>query len=440
MTKIHFETFGCAANIADSEQMAGLLKAADFIITDSSEEADVIILNTCTVKNPTESKIIKRLNELKDGYKIVILAGCIAQSEPDRFKEFPIIGTKQIDKIVEVVEEALNNNIVRAIATDQMPSLNLPVVRKNPVVEIIPINRGCLGFCSFCKTKSARGNLQSYPTDQIVNRAQKAVNEGVKEIWLTSQDTGCYGFDIKTDLPTLLEQLIRIPGDFKIRVGMMNPDHLPKIQNRLIKIYKNSKIFKFLHLPVQAGNDKVLKDMKRLYTVEQFQEQVASFRQAIPEISIMTDIIVGFPGESPEQFFETITCLRTAQCEYTNVSKFWPRPNTPAARIKNTVAGHEIKRRSQVITEVAQNIARLQHEKWHGWQGEIVLSKKGKEEGHFIGYTPSYTQIAVIGDYKLGQKITVKVTKTGIFSCFGLDTSKNILKSNENTIKLQVIE
>ena len=435
MTKVHFETFGCAANIADSEQMAGLLKKADFQIIDNAEEADVIVLNTCTVKGPTESKILKRLQELKDGYKIVILAGCIAQSEPDRFKEFPIIGTKQIDKIVEVVEEALNNNIVRAIATNEMPALDLPVVRRNPVVEIIPINRGCLGFCTFCKTKSARGNLQSYPVEQIVTRAAKAVTEGVREIWLTSQDTGCYGFDIDTDLPTLLEKLIKIPGDFRIRVGMMNPDHMPKIQDRLIQIYKHPKIFKFLHLPVQAGNNKVLQDMKRLYTVEDFLAQVAAFRQEVPEISLMTDIIVGFPGETAEEFFDTITCLRKAQCEYSNVSKFWPRPNTPAARMENTVDGKEIKRRSQVITEVSQNIAQVQHEKWLGWEGKVTLTKKGKEQGHFVGFTPSYTQVAVVGNYKLGQTISIKITRTGIFSCVGEDISAN----QEQIVPLQVI-
>ncbi len=435
MTKIYFETFGCAANTADTEQMMGQLKVADFEITKSEEQSDVVILNTCTVKGPTESKILKRIQELKDGYKIIIIAGCMAQSEPKQFQEFPLIGTKQIDKVVEVVEEALNDNIIRALNTNELPKLNLPILRKNPTIEIIPINRGCLGFCTFCKTKSARGNLQSYPVEQIKDRATKAVNEGVKEIWLTSQDTGCYGFDIKTNLPTLLNELVQIPGDFKIRVGMMNPDHLIKIQQQLIESYKNPKIFKFLHLPVQAGNNKVLEDMKRLYTVKDYEKQVASFRIAIPDISIMTDIIVGFPGESEEEFFDTITTLRNTSPEYTNVSKFWPRPNTPAMRMENKVEGKEIKRRSQVTTEISSNIARLQHEKWKGWEGEIIITKKGKE-GHWIGFTPSYNQVAVEGEYKLGDKIQVKIVKTSIFSLVG-ETRDKI---KQNSVKLEVIE
>ncbi|MAG61147.1 hypothetical protein CL619_05140 [archaeon] len=419
MTKIYFETFGCAANIADSEQMKGLLKEAEFIITDIEEEADIIIINSCTVKGPTESKIQKRFEELKDGYKIIILAGCIAQSDPKKYPEYPLIGTKQIHKVVEVVEEALNNNIVRAINVKEMPPLNLPLVRRNPVIEIIPINRGCLGFCSFCKTKSARGNLISYPIDQIVKRAQKAIQEGIKEIWLTSQDTGCYGFDINTNLPSLLNELVKIPGDYKIRVGMMNPDHLIKIQDPLIKIYQHPKIFKFLHLPIQAGNNRVLELMKRQYEVQNFLKQVQTFRLAIPEISIMTDIIVGFPTETPEEFFDTQTCLRKTSPDYTNVSKFWARPNTSAERIKDKVEGSEIKRRSQIITEISQNISRLKHEKWLGWEGNIHLTKKGKEADQWIGFTLSYNQVVVNGEYKLGQKIRVKVVKTRIFSLVG---------------------
>lgn len=418
MTKVHFETFGCAANIADSEQMAGLLKEAEFDIIDNAEDADIIIINSCTVKGPTESKIIKRLEELKDGYKIVILAGCIAQSEPKQFKEYPLIGTKQIHKVVEVVEEALHENTIQAINTTELPPLDLPVVRKNPVIEIIPINRGCLGYCTFCKTKSARGNLISYPVEEITNRAKKAVQEGVKEIWLTSQDTGCYGFDIDTNLPTLLKELVKIPGDYKIRVGMMNPDHLMKIQDELIEIYKHDKIFKFLHLPVQAGNNRVLEVMKRPYKVQDFDRQIQTFRLKIPEISIMTDIIVGFPTETPEEFFDTQTCLRRVSPEYTNVSKFWPRPNTPAERMEQ-VDGNERKRRSQIITEMSQNISKLKHEDWLGWEGNITLTKKGKEENEWVGFTPSYVQVAIEGNYELGQKIRVKVVKSQIYSLIG---------------------
>ncbi len=455
MVKVYFETQGCSANVADTEQMAGLLKAADFEITDSSEQADVIIFNTCTVKTPSENSFFKRLQELKDGYKIVIIAGCIAQadSKNKKLKGHPLIGTKSIHKIVEVVEEALHENIVREISNEEIPPLDLPVHRKNPIVEIIPINRGCLGYCTFCKTKSARGNLISYPVEDIVKRAKKAVQEGVKEIWLTSQDTGCYGFDIQTNLPTLLGALTEISGDFKIRVGMMNPDHMPKIQNELIQIYQHPKVFKFLHLPVQAGDNSVLENMKRLYTVEQYRQQIKAFKKAMPNITIMTDVIVGFPGETEEQYWQTLNLIRETSPDAVNISRFWPRPNTPAARMKNKVEGAEIKRRSKVLTDIFHNIARLQNEKWQDWQGEIIIDEKGKKPGQWIGRNEYYKQIILetnqtnnVQDtsihYKLGEKVQVKVTRTDTFALYAEDLNKEKrirLAAQEQTIKLQVI-
>ncbi len=424
MTKVYFETFGCSANVADSEQMAGLLKEADFEITQSEEAADIIILNSCTVKGPSESKLFKRLEELKDGYKIVIIAGCIAQADAKKLKGYPLIGTSQIHNVVEVVEEALNDNIVRAVSTTELPPILTPLVRKNPIVEIIPINRGCLGFCTFCKTKSARGSLVSYPVNDIVERATKAVAEGVKEIWLTSQDTGCYGFDIKTDLPTLLEALVKISGDFKIRVGMMNPDHMSKIQEKLLQIYKHPKIFRFLHLPLQAGNDTVLENMKRLYTAQNYVNQIAAFKNVIPNITIMTDIIVGFPGETPDQFYDTLTIVRNTSPDAINISRFWPRPNTPAARMKNVVEGSEIKRRSSVLTDIFHNIARLQNEKWLGWCGEILIDEKGKKENQWIGRNSYYKQIILEGYYKLGDVVRVEIIKTDTFSLFAKSTAE----------------
>ena len=422
MTTVYFETFGCSANVADSEQMAGLLKAADFTITTKEEDADIIILNSCTVKGPSESTLFRRLQELKDGYKIVVIAGCIAQADPKKLKGYPLIGTNQIHNVVEVIEEALNDNIIRAITTNELPPLNTPLLRKNPIIEIIPINRGCLGFCTFCKTKSARGNLVSYPINEIKKRAKKSVQEGVKEIWLTSQDTGCYGFDIDTDLPTLLEELVKIEGEFKIRVGMMNPDHMSKIQDRLMEVYKNKKIFRFLHLPLQAGNDTVLENMKRLYTTQEYITQITKFKAAIPNITVMTDIIVGFPAETPEQFYDTLTVIRNTSPDAVNISRFWPRPNTPAARMKNMVAGEEIKRRSGVLTDIFHNIARLQNEKWIHWKGDIVINEKGKKEGQWIGRNSYYKQIIVEGNYALGQKVEVKIVKTDTFSLFANHT------------------
>lgn len=454
MTTFHIITAGCSQNSADSEQMAGLLKKARFEPVENLEDADIIILNTCTVKTPSEEDFFAKLDEIKreHPYKIVIIAGCIAQADPEKLKKFSLIGTRQIHKVVEVVEEALNDNVIKLLEMKEIPTLNLPRIRKNSVVEIIPISRGCLGACTFCKTKSARGDLASYPIEEILTRARQAVSEGAKEIWLTSQDTGCYGLDINTNLAKLLNEMVKIPGQFMIRAGMMNPNHLTKMQDELIEAFKHEKLFKFLHLPVQSGNDEIIKSMNRIYTVAEFKKQIESFRTAIPNINIMTDIIAGFPGETDEQHWDTLNLIREISPDSINISKFWARPKTKAAEMKQ-LPGEVIKHRSKIITDIFHNISKLQNEKWLNWEGMIVIDEKGsgkdkrgsekgeegKEKGmngsesggksnetgnkksgsQWIGRNDYYKQVIVEGNYKLGDIIKVKIVKAEKFHLKG---------------------
>ena len=431
MTSVFFYTQGCSANVSDSERMAGLLNEAQFEIINTLEDSDVVIINSCTVKSPSEDSFFRFIKDIKENhpYKIIVVTGCIPSSDPQKLKEYSLVGTKQIHNIVQVVEEALNDNVLQMLGNDEMPPLDMPKVRKNPVVEILPINLGCLGACTFCKTKQARGNLKSYPPDEIVKVAKKAINEGVKEIWLTSQDTFCYGFDIGTDIAELLERLVKLPGDFKIRVGMGNPDHMPKIKERLIEIYKHPKIFKFLHLPLQAGHNDVLKDMKRRYTVQQFRDVVDEFKKAMPELNLMTDIIVGYPTETDEHFWGTLQAVRRVNPDSINISRFWPRPDTPAAKLK-ALPGEEVKRRSKVLTDIFHNISKLQNERWVGWSGKILIDQKGKEDGQWIGRNDSYKQVIIEGDYKLGDIVNVKVEKANTF-----DLRAKVLQTSIESIK-----
>lgn len=423
MTTFTIQTSGCSANQADSEQMAGLLKEAKFELVEKIEDADIVIWNTCTVKNPSENNFFKNLDLLKKehSYKINIITGCIPQSDTQKLKDYSLVGTKQIHNIVQVVEEALHDNVLQILNNDEMPPLNLPRVRKNPVVEILPISRGCLGACTFCKTKQARGNLVSYPVKEIVDAAKVALREGVKEIWLTSQDTFCYGFDIKTDLPTLLEHLVVLQGDFKIRIGMGNPDHMPKIIDRLIEIYKNDKVFKFLHLPLQSGHDEVLKDMIRRHTISEYNKIIKRFKSEIFGINVMTDIIVGYPTETDEHFWGTLEAVRKNSFDSINISRFWPRPGTKAAELPE-LPGETVKKRSRVLTDIFQNISRLQNEKWFGWEGLIMVDEKGKlvnGKQQWIGRNDSYKPVVVEGDFKLGDVIKVKIVKTETFALIG---------------------
>lgn len=418
MTTIYIETSGCSHNFADSEQMAGLLKQAHFELTENIEEADVILFNTCTVKSPTESAFFTRLDQVKKQFphKAIIIAGCISQTDPKKLRGYPLLGTKQIHRVVEIVEEALHENIVQMLETGEMPPLNLPRIRKNPAVYIIPISRGCLGACTFCKTKAARGNLISYPLENITKEAEIALADGVKEIWLTSQDTGCYGFDLNSstnlnlNLAKLLKELVSLPQDFKIRIGMMNPNHLLKFKEEFLEVFSSPKIFKFVHLPLQSGDNQILKSMKRNYTVEEYKELVKVIRTNFPEVTLATDIIVGFPGESEEQNWNSLTLIRQLSPEVVNLSRFWPRPGTKAAELK-LLDTEIVQHRSRIIADVCKNISKLRNERWLDWEGEIIIDEHGKESNQWIGRNLSYKPVIVEGNFKLGEIVKVKIKK-----------------------------
>lgn len=227
--KVYVKTWGCAHNNSDSEYMAGQLAAFGYNLTNSKEDADLWLLNSCTVKNPSEDTF---RNEIESGQKVgkhVVVAGCVPQGAPksNYLNGLSVIGVQQIDRVVEVVEETLKGHSVRLLQNKKEngkrvagAKLALPKVRKNPLIEIIAVNSGCLNQCTYCKTKHARGDLASYPPEEIVERAKQAFAEGCCEIWLTSEDTGTYGRDIGTSLPELLWQLVEVIPDFcMLRIG-----------------------------------------------------------------------------------------------------------------------------------------------------------------------------------------------------------------------------
>jgi MiaB-like tRNA modifying enzyme len=413
MTKVYIKTFGCALNQSDSELMAGLLREARFEIVKSIDDAFIIIINTCTVKGPTESKFFTYLEKLKKQYKYkkFIITGCIPQTDSKKLKGYPMLGTSQVTNIVQLVEETLSDNPVTMIAREKHPRLNLPKINKNPVIEIIPICEGCLGSpCSYCKVKAARGHLRSYPKEEIIHQARNAISHGIPELWLTAQDTGCYGKDINSSLPQLLNELISIPGTFKIRLGMMNPNHVREYLNELIEIYKSEKIFKFLHIPVQSGNDEILKSMKRKYKAEDFREIIKRFRKEIPNITIATDIICGFPGETEEQFQDSLNLIKEIMPDVLNRSKFWPRPKTRAAKMEDQVPGDIKKRRCTILSHIFTNISRMRNERWLDWQGEVLIDEKGKDDS-LVGRNFAYKPVIIKGDYKLGDRLNVRITR-----------------------------
>lgn len=265
--KVYVKTWGCAHNNSDSEYMAGQLAAYGYNLS-GKEEADLWLLNSCTVKNPSEDTF---RNEIESGMrngKHVVVAGCVPQGAPksDYLNGLSIIGVQQIDRVVEVVEETLKGHSVRLLQNKKVHGrrvagapLSLPKVRKNPLIEIISINSGCLNQCTYCKTKHARGDLASYPPAEIVERARQSFEEGCCEIWLTSEDTGAYGRDIGSSLPELLWQLVEvIPENCMLRVGMTNPPYILEHLEEVAKVLQHPRVYAFLHVPVQVKHKKII--------------------------------------------------------------------------------------------------------------------------------------------------------------------------------------
>ncbi|CAH2284457.1 threonylcarbamoyladenosine tRNA methylthiotransferase [Pelobates cultripes] len=361
--KIWIRTWGCSHNNSDGEYMAGQLAAYGYSITESPEQADLWLLNSCTVKSPAEDHFRNSIKKAQDDDKKIVLAGCVPQAQPrqEYMKGLSIIGVQQIDRVVEVVEETIKGHSVRLLGQKKDNGkrlggarLDLPKIRKNPLIEIISINTGCLNACTYCKTKHARGELASYSIEELVDRAVQSFQEGVCEIWLTSEDTGAYGKDIGTDLPTLLWKLVEvIPEGAMLRLGMTNPPYILEHLEEMAKILNHPRVYAFLHIPVQSASDSVLMDMKREYCIADFKRVVDFLKERVPGITIATDIICGFPGETDEDFKETLKLVKEYRFPSLFINQFYPRPGTPAAKMVQVpalVASEEAKELFKILS------------------------------------------------------------------------------------------
>jgi len=414
--QVFVKSFGCSTNLADGEVLAGCLAEAGYKLVNSVTSADVIIYNTCAVKGPTENRIIEILKRVPANKKVIV-AGCLPLINFERLcKEVRfdgVVGPAAGDGIIEIVKRVLNGERVVALegAVNAKPSLNLPRLRLNPVISIIPVNYGCLGTCAYCCVVFARGHLRSYGIQEIVERVKKDLAMGVQEFWITSQDTACYGRDRGMNLAELLNALCDVEGSFRVRVGMMTPNMVLDILGDLIQAFKNEKIFKFIHLPVQSGDDQILERMRRFYSVEGFKRIVNAFRASFPEMTLATDVICGFPGEDEEAFEKTLQLIGEVKPDIVNVSKFFARPRTAVAEMQEDfVPFQEIKRRSSFVARLAREVAFEKNQRWVGWTGEIFVDEVGKISGSWVGRNFAYKPITIRDAADLlGKTLRVKV-------------------------------
>ena len=418
MAKIFVEAYGCSASFADSEMISGLIQNGGHTLVKDSSQSDLNVVVTCSVKDATANKMIHRIKSLKA--KPLIVAGCLPKAEKETVEKFTkdasMLGPNSLGQTLQVIDSTLKGRKEIALEDSDLSKVGLPKVRLNPAVGIVEIASGCMSECTFCQTKLSKGDLVSYRLGDIVRQVKTEINDGCKEIWLTSTDNGCYGFDIGTDLPSLVNAVAEIPRDFMLRVGMMNPMYMPRIKEELVRSFDNDKVFKFLHVPVQSGSDRVLHDMKRGHTANTYREIVQKVRERFEDFTISTDVIVGFPSETEEDFEKTVRLIDETRPEVVNLSRYSARPGTEAAEWEQ-IDVSEVKRRSKRIFEQISKITLENNQNWIGWTGKVLFDEKTDEgiKGRNYAYKPIFVKDSV----DIGQSATVEITGATISSLVG---------------------
>ncbi len=377
MGRIYVESYGCTMNHGEARTFIEMIRRRGHIIVSRPEYADFIVVFTCTVVDYTEKKILKRLKELEKFKGELIIAGCMAAAQRKMLMEtFPntkLFAPTYYPYIVEYIDKGI------LISGKYVDKVRIP--RPIDVIVTVPIAEGCNQDCAYCITKLARGRIvRSYPIDALVEDIKELVKNGVKEIRLSAQDTAVYGIDKGYNLVDLLREIVKIPGDFMIRVGMMNPQNAIGLIEDLIETFKSPKIYKFLHVPVQSGSERVLKLMKRGHGVLEYVHIVNLFRSFFEHSTISTDIIVGYPGETLRDFLESYRLIERTRPNIVNITRFSPRPFTEAAKLKNRVPGWIAKERSSILAKLAKNISLEENRKLVGKRVKALVNEVGKDK------------------------------------------------------------
>ena len=405
---IWFEGYGCTANQGETLEMREHANQLGHELATDSTTAETVVLGTCTVIESTQNKMEKRISELMDQGKNVIVSGCMATADTkalnSKFPNAPLVSPGDIDGLGDLIGRGGCK----------------PETLESPFAAILPISSGCLGRCTYCATLKARGRVKSRSVNDIFFKAQYAIDSGSKELLLTSQDNGAFGADTDSSLENLLNELSHLEGEFRLRVGMLNPMLVAGRSKEMAKAWGDSRTYKFMHLPIQSGSQKILDSMTRDHTLEEFWEVVEVFRDYYPEMMIITDIITGFPGETEEDHHETVDLLNKLSPDLVNVTRFSPRKGTPASRYKR-VDGQIVKKRSRELTNLRKELGAKSFKRFVGRETS-VLSVENKRKGSTLCRDDNYRPIILKQDLPLGEFYDVKI----IDSEYGFMTAEQI--------------
>ncbi len=425
------ETYGCVSNKADSYIISSVLNKSGYI-SSTIEEAEFVIINTCAVKQQTENKIKSRLSELYNSFKneinkYFIIAGCLPHIEPGYIEVIKnlipnfsaIIDLNNLSDVPFIFDEIKSGktNLIYNSKESIDKSNFLIDHPKGKITGIIPISEGCLGSCTYCCVKNARGRLNCYDPINIVENVQHQLEQGIKQVYLTSQDCSTYLYK-NTRLGDLVQEIVQLDYKFFLRIGMLNPRFIVDNFDQLISMYKLDKVYQFLHIPIQSGSDAVLKKMNRPYQIADIAENLKFLRKEFPYLTLSTDIICGFPGETEDDFAKTIDLIKWLNPEILNISKFTPRPGTKAKDMEQ-VNSRVIKERSIRLSKIFRESLITINEKWQDWEGEVLLLHEGATSNQTFGRNISYKNIFIEnnkGGY--GTFVNARIYKVDGFNLF----------------------
>lgn len=390
--KLYIETLGCQMNKSDTERIAGILSHFGYEQT-TEDEADFLIVNTCSIRQLSEDKAYSKLGNWgrrkKQGEDIVIgICGCVAQQENENLlKKFPyvdlVFGTHNIYELPEILNK---EGRICAVRTKAVEEKEFNIIRNKNINAWLPIMEGCNNFCTYCVVPYTRGRERSRTVENIIEEAKKIINEGFKEITLLGQNVDSYGKDLegKPTFADLLKKLDALDGDFRIRFTTSYPTD---ITDDVIQTVKNAKkICECFHIPMQSGNDRVLKAMNRRYNVNEYKAIVQKIQNEIENVTVTSDFIAGFPSETEEEFQDTIKQIKELGLDYSNTAAYSPRPNTKAGKMVNEFIPDEIKKRRLFeLNETVKEASFNSNKKFIGKTLEVLVEKENiKEDGRYL--------------------------------------------------------
>ncbi|MEK7120054.1 MAG: tRNA (N6-isopentenyl adenosine(37)-C2)-methylthiotransferase MiaB [Patescibacteria group bacterium] len=418
----HIITFGCQANISDSERIANILEELGYRPSPVLERVDVLVINTCSVRQVAEDKVLGRAPKLqilknKNANLKIILTGCMLHHNLSRLKNIlPPVDIFLPIKDLWRLPGLLGGNL----KINPQEYLSFSSKYQSNFSAFVPISYGCNNFCTYCIVPFSRGREYSRPKAEIIREIKKLVSKNYKEIWLLGQNVNSYGLEEKTiwnnktrknfipkiqrgrcSFEELLEEIDKIKGDFWLRFTSPHPkDFSEKTINTLSHL---KRFVHYINLPVQSGDDEILKKMNRPYTVAHYKELIKKLRKSIPDIAISTDVIVGFPGENKKQFLNTAKLFREVKYDMAFISKYSPRPQTAAAiSFKDNIFWEEKDRRFEVLNEILKKTAKLRNKKFENEKTKVLFSEY--KNGFLLGKNEQYKTVKVLMDKKDAQK------------------------------------